>query len=59
MKKVWTEYHRGYLPIDRAEHFGIDQMADEVYQLYEKGKALLAQKRLGDLDYSYLYRTVR
>lgn len=48
----WTEYHLGYLPLDRhVPEF--DQVAREAWACHEAGLALLCQRKESEGTYAY------
>ena len=62
---TWLTYHRGYLPINRGEddnpkkprtieQSAIHETATIAWKMMESGMVLLAQKRHGPQDYSYM-----
>lgn len=57
-------YHRGYIAYDRGEptkklprtpeQVAVNETAKVAWSLYERGRVLLTQRRLGANDYEYI-----
>jgi hypothetical protein len=49
-----AEYHRGFLTNDRLRSVEVNRVGNDAWSLYERGRAILTQRRVRAGTYEYL-----